>query len=200
MRKDWSRVLFLGNSITVHPPAPKLEWYGNWGMAASCEDNDYVHILMRAIRERHPGAQHRALNIADFEREFWEYDMARLAEARAYDADLTIVRIGENVNAEEAAAHDFEQFYRRMLDFIVPAGSAALCVGSFWDGPVNALMEAAAAGFGCGYINIGYLGRDDANKATGLFAHEGVASHPGDRGMEAIARLIWDALVGEEIL
>ena len=29
------RVLFLGNSITLHAPAPNIGWTGNWGMAAT---------------------------------------------------------------------------------------------------------------------------------------------------------------------
>ena len=49
-----SRVLFIGNSITKHEPKPEIGWYGCWGMAASAEERDYVHILMKKISSRNP--------------------------------------------------------------------------------------------------------------------------------------------------
>ena len=29
------RAVFIGNSITLHSPAPQIGWHYNWGMAAS---------------------------------------------------------------------------------------------------------------------------------------------------------------------
>jgi hypothetical protein len=43
------RILFLGNSLTLHGPKPEIKWTGNWGMAASAQDKDYVHLLTAAI-------------------------------------------------------------------------------------------------------------------------------------------------------
>ena len=36
------RVLFVGNSITLHGPRPQIGWTNNWGMAASARDKDYA--------------------------------------------------------------------------------------------------------------------------------------------------------------
>ena len=52
------RILFLGNSITLHGPKADIGWTGNWGMAASAEDKDYVHLVSGALA-RHTGSTPR---------------------------------------------------------------------------------------------------------------------------------------------
>ena len=55
--KKGPRVLFVGNSITLHGPRPQIGWTNNWGMAASARDKDYVHLLQKkiaAVREELP--------------------------------------------------------------------------------------------------------------------------------------------------
>ena len=43
-------------------------------------------------------------------------------------------------------------------------------------------------------VELGDLGEQDEMKAIGLFAHKGVANHPGDAGMAAMAERIYDAI------
>jgi alpha-galactosidase len=95
------KVLFLGNSITKHGPKDDIGWSGNWGMAASAESKDYVHLVTQALTEK-SGATPEILvkNIADFERAHVGYDLdGKLKEAVTFAPDLIILAIGENVPA-----------------------------------------------------------------------------------------------------
>ena len=44
------RILFAGNSITLHDPKADIGWNGEWGMAASAKGNDYVHLIMDNVK------------------------------------------------------------------------------------------------------------------------------------------------------
>lgn len=46
------RIMFVGNSITKHAAKEEIGWFGDWGMAASKEENDYVHIVIMDIPPR----------------------------------------------------------------------------------------------------------------------------------------------------
>lgn len=43
------RILFLGNSITLHGPKEEIGWPYNHGMSASKPENDYVHKVIEAL-------------------------------------------------------------------------------------------------------------------------------------------------------
>ncbi len=49
-------------------------------------------------------------------------------------------------------------------------------------------------------VDAGPLGREPANAARSerSFTHDGVAGHPGDRGMKAIAEAIVEAVLGSQ--
>jgi len=114
----YRRILFLGNSITLHSPKPDIGWKGLWGMAASDASTDYVHRLAAAIAS-HQGMEPEIMvrNIAPFERSYASYDFTPLLrEAIPFDADLVVLAIGENAPASfsrcpqsvspRAAVHD----------------------------------------------------------------------------------------------
>ena len=49
------RVLFLGNSITLHGVHKPYGWLNYCGMAASVPEKDYVHVLAAALEARTGG-------------------------------------------------------------------------------------------------------------------------------------------------
>ena len=197
------KVLFLGNSITLHGPKADLGWTGNWGMAASAEDKDYVHRLAQAIGQRTgtpPATMVR--NIADFERGYATYDAdAQLRDAFAFEPDLVVLAIGENVPAL-ASADEGAKFKGGVISLLrcALARRHPLVVvrGSFWaDAAKDQILREACDEVGAVFVDAGPLGRDPANAARSerSFAHNGVASHPGDKGMQALADAIFSAIL-----
>ena len=92
------KVLIFGNSITRHGRAPALGWFSDCGMAASCAEKDYVHLLYDAMHD----VRFCIVQAADFEREFLRVPSS-FAEFRAvkdFGPDLIVGRLGENVSSE----------------------------------------------------------------------------------------------------
>ena len=197
-----ARVLFLGNSITLHEPAPDIGWTGNWGMAATAAEKDYVHLLTADLAKaagRPPETMVR--NIADFERGHADYDIvAGLKAELALRADIVIVAIGENVPelADEKAQTGFAGAMARLLTALKAHGQPALFVRScFWPHAVkDGILGKACADAGGTFVDIAALGNDASNaaRAERKIDHAGVAGHPGDKGMRAIADALFAAI------
>lgn len=193
------KVLFVGNSITLHGPSAAVGWTGNWGMAASAAEKDYVHLVVEAVAKRRGAPpDFKVVNVAEFERGFETYDLAtKLKDVVEFQAETVIVAIGENVAAlktDEAKAK-FKESMVRLLTLLKGNRPVALYVRScFWaNATKDALMKEACTAVGGVFVDISALDQDKANfaKAEREIAHAGVARHPGDKGMRGIA----DALI-----
>lgn len=198
---DVSRVLFLGNSITRHGPAPKIGWNDDWGMAASAKENDYVHLVAAGLAAQAPKPPEiQFKNIADFERGLATYDLdASLKAEFAFKPTLVIVAIGENVAAlgTDDAKQQFKSSLQKLFAKIRASGATLLVRSCFWaDAAKDGILRDACAENGGIFVDIGALGKDESNYARSerKFEHAGVAAHPGDKGMKAIAAAILAAL------
>jgi hypothetical protein len=200
------RILFLGNSITLHGPKAEIGWTGNWGMAASAEDKDYVHLVTSALA-RHTGSTPQIMvrNIADFERSYAAYDVdGQMKDLFAFDPDLVVLAIGENVPAlgSEDSKAQFRIGVMNILRCILAKRHPLVVVrSSFWaDAAKDEVLRQACGEAGGIFVDAGPLGREAANAARSerSFTHEGVAGHPGDRGMKALADAIVQAILERE--
>ncbi|MEC5128249.1 SGNH/GDSL hydrolase family protein [Verrucomicrobiales bacterium BCK34] len=198
----FQRVLFLGNSITKHGPKEKIGWSGNWGMAATSEENDFVHLVADALSKKAgTPCETMITNIAGFESKYATYDLKSvLEEALAFAPDLIILAIGENVpklDSEEAG----KLFTKRTAEFLKKLksddGPVILVRSCFWSNEAKdqALREVCDEVGGI-FVNIASLGADESNYARSEreIPHKGVAAHPGDKGMQSIADAILKAL------
>ncbi|MFH1922762.1 MAG: beta-L-arabinofuranosidase domain-containing protein, partial [Planctomycetota bacterium] len=197
------RILFLGNSITLHGPKADIGWTGNWGMAASSEDKDYVHLVTSALAQ-HTGSRPQIMvrNIADFERNYATYDVdSQMKDLFAFDPDLVVLAIGENVPAlgSEDAKAQFKAGVMNILSIALAKRHPLVVVRScFWaDAAKDEVLSQACQEADGIFVNAGPLGRDAANAARSerSFTHDGVAGHPGDKGMKALADAIVKAVL-----
>lgn len=188
------RILFLGNSITLHGPKASIGWTNNCGMAASAQEKDYVHILARAIGTTTGTAPVMMVqNISDFEKRYETYDLTQLKKALEFKADTIIVAIGENVPAiaSEEAKAKFKASVLKLLIALKGSSNPTIIVrSSFWQNKIkDEILQQACQEAGGVFVDISNLSKDESHFARSerSYAHSGVAAHPGDKGMQAIA-------------
>lgn len=187
-----TQVLVIGNSITRHGPYPEIGWYGDWGMAATSQAHDFAHLLYGKICSADPATTYElALN-----------GIANEAAMTGYDhlvpctADIVIVELGDNYRGQ-ANYTELQQPYQQMLAALKQGHACRVYCLSTWGNPaLNSWIQAAAQNQGATYVDISSLFYTYANRAEseGHFTNPGVNWHPGDRGMQAIADMVWQAI------
>jgi len=194
--KSGPRVLFVGNSITLHGPRPQIGWTNNCGMAASTRDKDYVHLLQKKITAVRPDAQCCLLQVAaSFERAFFKEDWScerSFKWAREFKPDVIVLFFGANVPKDydagtisPAPARTFGEALDAFRTYLDPEGKALVLFSQgFYIRPkLDAEKESVAKKRGDVFVNMEDVrARKDAH---------GRFNHPGDLGMELIAERFW---------
>ncbi|MGN0852740.1 MAG: SGNH/GDSL hydrolase family protein [Kiritimatiellia bacterium] len=192
--KKGPRVLFVGNSITLHGPRPQIGWTNNWGMAASARYKDYVHLLQKQIVAVQPDAQCCLLQVAGtIERSFFQADWScekHFAWAREFKPDVIVLFFGSNVPGDYdtgklPTARSFGDALDALRTYLDPEGKALVLVSQgFYKRPkLDAEKVAVAKRHGDVFVRMEDL--HDMKEAHGRY------NHPGDRGMEMIAERFW---------
>ncbi len=189
------KLLFLGNSITRHGKAENLGWCGDWGMAASSKENDYVHKLISKFCQKGIKVSVCIANLSDWERtRNMDLLFTKYLSALRFNADYVIVRLGENACPDKYLS-EFELCYGELTDLFSRNGAKIVLTDLFWEyEPFDNFVAELAKARGYAFAEIHDLGNDDEMKAIGKFSHNGVAMHPGDKGMAEIAERIFRVL------
>lgn len=177
------RVLVIGNSITHHAPAPELGWHGDWGMAATTEENDWVH---RVLAEMTEGAQLTLVHCTAPNLRAQANDLAaRVAEARP---TLLVIQVGDNMSPEAASTSTLYEPIRHIAE----ATTGRVLVIGVWgaDDIRNTLIAAAAHDARATFVPIHDIREMDGGQAWDDFGDGPVGWHPSDLGMAMIAERV----------
>lgn len=188
------KLLCIGNSITLHPPKADIGWSGNWGMAASAQKYDYAHQLKKRLEAAGEAVTLRVGNLVEMEREPETFDSASADGELRLSPDVLVIRLGENV-PDKAKYEAYIAAYGKLIDRARALGAAHIfAVGNFWArDDLDEKTKVLADEKGAVYVSLREI-QGEAFQAIGEFAHAGVAAHPSDRGMAAIADLIFAAI------
>ena len=196
------KVACLGNSLTHHGYLADIEWYGDWGMAASKRENDFCHVLEKELQQYNRKSEVLPLNIYG-----WEInptcDLDSLAGEVCRGADVIILRMCDNVRDIEA----FKQNIGRLVEFCQTQTPHVIIAGTFWRNErYERILATAAERYGLEYVDLGWITLlNDIYPKVGdtLYDIEGkpytitkdiIIGHPNDKGMRLIAHSLLRAI------
>lgn len=190
------KILILGNSITG-APSQITNWQDCWGVAASAPEKDFVHLLkgnfVDALKYE---PRLVAYNLSGFERNFPTFDLNSLDSLKKYNADLIILRFGDNVLKDMAIKGHFWEKFEELANFINQNENQVIfCTSSYYPNRnVDAIMKAVCEKKEISFIDITSIYYDKSNRASSErnIENSGIGSHPGDKGMRMIADILWE--------
>ncbi len=191
------RIMFVGNSITLHGVNKDIGWFGEWGMAASSKENDYVHQIISRMSTVDADAAYCLCQVSQWERDYLNgKDYFYLYEtAREFNADIIVTRFIENCPKDGLEENVFKERMNDLICYLNNTGKAKIIVTTgFWKNSGDIALINYAKENNFPLIEMGDLGEKQEMKAIGLFEHLGVANHPGDLGMKTIAERIFEIL------
>ncbi len=197
--------LAVGNSITLHEITSF--WWDVRGMAASETEKDYFHLVSSGLEKRFGKVFAVPYNFATWEVQAHDRDetLVSLDKYLSPKIDLITVQLAENASNLDTYGQDFVSFLNYLKTYCPNA--RILVVGDFWIYKDRDLLkEQACRECGIEYLSLEGINDDkayqcglgtavlDGEGKPHIVEHEGVAAHPGDLGMEAIANRILEAL------
>ena len=184
----------------THSPRPEVGWFGDWGMAASAADSDFVHRIIYSLKLNDLNYNTSFVNIANFERSFYSYDLNNLDSLK--DSDIVIIKIGENVVEKTAIDSNFIKHYDKLIKYFKKPSTIIVLSDGFYninkkgkeDSTINLMIRDYANKNKLLFIKTNDLSLDSSNRAFKTHSHPGVQAHPSDKGMRLIYNRIWEKL------
>lgn len=186
-------VLIVGNSILRHSPDPSLGWYGDWGMAATSPDKDFLHVYDQLLQESN---KYKYVNINYKNIAFWEndftYNLNQYVDITPRTYDVLIVRLGENVTN----TLEYHSALNNMINLFKTQNTKVIITGIIWENDTKeSIHEQVAVENGYEFIPFENFRNKPTNYSWGLFENSAVAAHPSDVGMQYIAKLLYNSTV-----
>lgn len=214
-QNDEYNYLAIGNSITLH--GIENIWWNEIGMAATDEEHDYFHLVLKYLKENNDSVKGVPYNFCEWETYNGDRDetLEYLDQYLSSELDLVTIQLGENAQLGEEVRNleAYQKDYVSLINYVKEKAPNAriLVIDDFWsDGLRNERKKNAAEETGVEFVSLEgitnnqeyYCGLNtivyDKDGGEHIVEHDGVANHPGDKGMAAIASRVIEVLKDEQ--
>lgn len=206
---NYNKVLLLGNSLLLGFSTDGSHG-APFGCTASDSKHDWAYLLTEKLKVKSPNVTVKKLHDAKFEQA--ESDTASEGyisnefAAAEKNNDLVIVQIGDNVNTE-LRRQTFKNNFSKLIRAIRTNNPAAdIVVAGAWfnNANIEGWLQSQSKPLNYTFVPLSDLSTS-ANMATvgdtvtfndgvQMQVYEAIRTHPGNKGMEAIANRIYDSL------
>ena len=181
------RVLFIGDSLTYHGQTPNL-WNYDSGMAASSPSQDFVHLVAQHIQDK-MGRRPVEILINNGGNGKIGSMLTYLTGHPELKPSLVILQGGENDPFDAS----FQDTYQSLLTFYQASRTPYIVLGDWWNSTKSDFDRQQAVAHGYAWIDLTIINKNPTMSGDGGPYHvDGVAKHPNDQGMKAIANAIDD--------
>lgn len=202
---DMFHYVAFGNSLTCNEISGF--WWGTWGMAASDESKDYVHIVAQWLG----GQSIKPVTTTVVSIKDWEMASDRNGVLPLYmdyldeNTNLVTIQTGENITDFKGTLGNDYMGFVSMVKAKAPNAQVLMLAEMLWPSEdIESAKRAACAQYGVEFLDMatflnGYEGLyksamgtvvGGADGGTHAIDNEVVASHPNDEGMACIAQEI----------
>lgn len=190
------RIMFLGNSITYHEPKHEIGWHGSWGMAASKKENDYVHKVISAVLKKYPNAAFCIVQGSVWEVNYTTCDYnEKFSQAKDFKPDILISSLSANIPQDKFEKEVYKKNLKKLHDYLSARDIKIMQLSAYFgNSEKNDAIKEYCEEYDAYLVWVSDILQKEENRATGLFEHEGVQAHPGDKGMGLISERILETL------
>lgn len=206
---NYNKVLLLGNSLLLGFSTDGSHG-APFGCTASDSKHDWAYLLTEKLKVKSPSVTVKKLHDAKFEQA--ESDTAAenyiSNEFAAADKnnDLVIVQIGDNANTELRRATFKNNFSKLIKAIRTNNPTADIVVAGVWfnGGDLENFLQAQSSALNYTFVPLSDLCKSSNMATVGdtvtfddgvqMQVYEAIRTHPGNKGMEAIANRIYDSL------
>lgn len=191
--------LCLGNSITLHGVASY--WWDLRGMAATEDNKDYYHQVCDYLTLSKGQITSYVMNYSAWETQYYDRNQTFniVDDVLSSSIDLVSIQLGENASNLDTYKRDYIDLINHIKEKCPNA--QIIVIGDFWEvSNRDVLKKEACLETNVDYVSLEATFNDSSYRSsmgqeiyssdgtTSHFVdHEGVANHPGDKGMKYIA-------------
>ena len=210
---QFSHVLCIGNSYTVHPTlsdGSKNAWFGHWAMAASSKDTAWTTLLQTALRQKVSSAKVTPIFGRNYETNsalqptnpssliYWDSEDVQHSFiddiANFSDVDCIVVALGTNYGGD-AWYSRYSALITQLMTWYPSAYIVCCSTPYSSDSDINSAITQVAAEKGIAYTSL--IGSKDGNKSllgNFVYGQDGQLHQIGDPTVTSISTATWQAV------